>query len=103
MDYHELNSMTVAQLRELAGGLEGLTGYTQMRKPQLLEAICKHQGIEMHEHHEVVGIDKRAIKAEIVQLKAQRDAARQAGDRLQLKRARAGIHRLKRQLRRATV
>ena len=62
MDYHELRAMTIAQLREVAAGVEGLTGYTQMRKEQLLETVCEHLGIPLHEHHEVVGINKAAIK-----------------------------------------
>jgi hypothetical protein len=103
MDFHELNGMTVAQLREVAEGIEGLTGYTQMRKPQLLELICKHENIVMHEHHDVVGIDKRSIKRRIRELKHQRDAALEAHDHQELKRVRRHILKLKRQIRRATV
>jgi hypothetical protein len=103
MDFHELKVMTVAQLREVAEGIEGLTGYTQMRKPQLLELICKHQNIKMHEHHEVVGIDKGAIKRQIRELKQQRDAALDAHDHAELRRVRRHIHKLKRRIRRATV
>jgi hypothetical protein len=103
MDFHELNGMTVAQLREVAEGIEGLTGYTQMRKPQLLELICKHQNIVMHQHHDVVGIDKRGIKRRIRELKDQRDAALEARDHQELKRVRRHIHKLKRQIRRATL
>ena len=103
MDFHELNVMTVGQLREVAESIEGLTGYTQMRKQQLLEQICRHLDIEMHEHHDVVGVNKGAIKREIRELKQQRDAALEAHDRDELRRVRRHIHRLKRQIRRATV
>jgi hypothetical protein len=103
MDYHELKHKTVAELREIAAGLEGLTGYTQMRKEQVLEAICRHQGIEMHAHHVVAGIDKASIKQSIRALKAKRDEAIAAHDGIALKRVRRKIHRLKRELHRATV
>ncbi len=48
-------------------------------------------------------MDKAAIKARIRELKAQRDEALAAGDSVQLKRVRRKIHRLKRQLHKATV
>jgi hypothetical protein len=103
MDFHELRVMTIGQLREVAEGVEGLTGYTQMRKQQLLEEICRHLGIQMHDHHDVVGIDKTTLKRQIRELKQQRDAALDAHDHDELKRVRRHIHRLKRQIRRATV
>jgi hypothetical protein len=103
MDFHELKVMTIAQLREVAEGIEGLTGYTQMRKHQLLELICQQLNIQMHEHHDVVGIDKKGIKKKIRELKHQRDAALEAHDHEELRRVRRHIHRLKREIRRATV
>jgi hypothetical protein len=103
MDFHELRVMTIAQLREVAEGIEDLTGYTQMRKQELLELICRHLNIQMHEHHDVVDIDKRGIKRQIQELKRQRDAALEVHDHDELKRVRRHIHRLKRQIRRATV
>ena len=66
-------------------------------------AICKALNIEMHEHHEVVGIDKAVIKSRIKALKTKRDEAISAHDRAALKKARRGIHRLKRQIHKATV
>ncbi len=103
MDYHELKHKTVAELRDIAAGVEGVTGYTQMRKEQLLEAICRQQGIDMHEHHVAVGIDKTSIKQRIRALKAKRDEAIAGHDELALKRVRRQIHRLKRRLHQATV
>jgi hypothetical protein len=103
MDYHELKHKTVAELREIAAGLEGLTGFTQMRKEQVLAAICRHQGIEMHEHHVATGIDKASIKQGIRALRAKRDEAIAAHDAVALKRVRRRIHRLKRRLHRAAV
>ena len=103
--FEELKQMTMAQLREIAKGLEheAVRGYSQMNKDHLLPAVCKALGVEMHAHHEVVGIDKRAIKAQIKALKAERDKALEAHDHAQLKVIRRKIHRCKRQIRSATV
>jgi len=103
MDFHELSSKTIAELREVAQGIEGLTGYTQMRKPQLLELLCRQLGIEMHEHHEVVGVDKAAVKREIRSLRRRRDEVLASADKSELPRIRRQINRLKGRLRRATV
>ena len=103
MDFHELRLKTIDELREIAGGIEGLGGYTQMRKQDLLTQICQHLNIPMHDQHNVRGIDKVAVKRQIRQLKGQRDAALEAHDHDELKRVRRQIHRLKRQIRRAIV
>ena len=103
MDYHGLRMMTVDQLREVAKGIEGLTGYSQMHKEPLLALICKELGIAMHEQHDVVGVDKTAVKARIRELKLERAAALEVHDRVRTKRVRSQIHHLKRKLRQATV
>ncbi len=101
----ELKRKTVAQLREIAEGIEheAVQGHTQMNKDHLLTALCQALGVDMHEHHQVVGIDKRAIKTEIKDLKKQRDQALEAHDRAELKSIRRQIHALKRKIHRATV
>ena len=103
--YEELHKKTIAQLREIAAGIEDerLQGHSQLHKEQLLPILCEVLGIEAHAHHEVVGIEKSTIKADIRQLKARRDAALEAHDTDELKRVRRRIHRLKGRLRRATV
>lgn len=103
--HHELKHKTLAELREIAKDIEheAVQGYTQLNKEHLVVAICKALNIEMHEHHDVVGIDKAAIKSRIKELKKKRDAAIAAHDRAQLKLARRGIHRLKRRIHKATV
>jgi hypothetical protein len=106
MDYtfEQLKHKTVAELREIAKGNEheALQGYTQLNKEHLLVALSKALGIK-HEHHEVVGVDKASIKARIREMKKKRDEALSAHDHAQLKVARRTIHRLKRQIHKATV
>lgn len=104
-DYHELKHTRIGDLRKIAEGLdhEALQGYTQFHKEDLLKAICSALKIEMQEHHDVVGIDKAAIKKQIGELKALRDEAIRAKDRKEIKSVRRRIHHLKRTIRRATV
>src|SRR5262249_58182229 len=62
--YHELKGKTIQELREIAKSVENhdaVQGYSQLNKDHLLPALCKALGIESHEHHDVVGIDKPAI------------------------------------------
>jgi hypothetical protein len=102
--FEELKHKTVADLREMAKGIEheAVQGYTQMNKDHLLVALSRALGIQ-HEHHEVIGVDKASIKSRIRQLKAKRQDALAAHDHAQLKAVRRNIHRLKRQIHKATV
>ena len=103
--YDELKHKTVAQLREIASGLEheAVKGASQMNKEHLLGALCTALGIDMHIHHQAKGIDKSELKAKIRDLKKQRDGALAAHDHKQLKVVRREIHHLKRMIHRATV
>ena len=103
--HQELKHKTLAELRDIAKDLdhEAVQGYTQLNKEHLVVAICKALNIDIHEHHDVVGIDKAAIKTRIKALKTKRDEALNAHDHAALKKARRGIHRLKRQIHKATV
>jgi predicted nucleotide-binding protein len=102
--YEELKDNTVAQLREIASGIEhdAVKGYTQLRKDEIIHGICTALGIEETVHHEVVGLNKAAIKKKIRALKQERDAALEAHDSAQLKFVRRRIHRLKRSIHKAT-
>ena len=103
--YEELKHKTLAELRDIAKGIEqheAVQGYTQLNKEHLVGALAKALGIQ-HTHHDVVGIDKGSIKARIRELKTQRAAAIEAHDHAQLKTVRRTIHRLKRQIHKATV
>ena len=103
--FEELKHKRVADLRTIAEGIdhEGLQGYTTMHKEPLVLALCTALGIEAHEHHEVKGVDKSAVKTQIRDLKGKRNEALEAHDRKELKRIRREMHGLKRTLRKATV
>ena len=103
--YEELKHKTVAELRDIAKDIdhEAVKGATQMNKDHLLKGLCTALGIEMHEHHEVVGIDKAAIKVKIRALRKKRDEILAAKERKELGGVLRQIHALKRTLRRATV
>ncbi|HEX9627977.1 MAG TPA: hypothetical protein VGA00_13645 [Acidiferrobacterales bacterium] len=103
--YEELKHKTVAELREIAAGLEheAVQGYSQLNKDHLLTALCTALGIDTHVHHEVVGIDKAEVKGRIRALKKDRDAALAAKDHAKLRGILRRIHSLKRGMRRAMV
>lgn len=103
--YEELKHKTVAQLREIAHGIEheAVKGYTQLNKERLIAAICKALNIDMYAHHHVEGINKVEVKSKLNALKKQRDEALAARDHRQLKAVRREMHSLKVKLHRATV
>ncbi len=95
--YEELKGKTVAELREIAR--DAVQGSSQMNKEHLLPALCRALGVDMHGHHEVHGIDKTGIKAQMRQLKEQRDRAVETHDRARLKAIRRQLHHLNHQIR----
>src|SRR5262245_851981 len=98
--YEELHKMTVDALREIAKGLgpDAVKGYSQLNKAHLLTALCKALGIEAHAHHEVKGLDKAKVKAQLRALKAKRGEAVAAHDHDLLKQIRRQRHRLNRRI-----
>jgi hypothetical protein len=103
--FEELKKKTVAELREIAAESdhEALKGFSQLNKEHLLVAFAKALNLDTRGHHEVKGLNKAEIKAQIRELKKQRDEALSSHDHGQLKEARRKIHRLKRMIHRATV
>jgi len=101
--YDQLSVLTVAQLREIAKGIEheAVHGFSTMHKEKLLPAICVALGIEAHKHHLAVGINKSQIKGEIKKLKTKRDTALAAKDHAEYKKILREIHHLKNKLRQA--
>jgi hypothetical protein len=100
----ELRHKNIAELREMAKGLEheAVQGYTQLNKEHLVIALAKALGIQ-HTHHDVIGVDKAQIKKRIRELKVKREGALSAHNHAELKAVRRNIHRLKRQIHKATV
>ena len=99
--YHELKGKTIQELRDIAKDVQhdAVQGYSQMNKEHLLPALCTALHVPIHEHHDVVGIDKPAIKAKMRELKQKRAAAIDAHDHDALKIVRRQMHRLNRQIR----
>lgn len=106
--YQELKKKTVAQMREIAKGIQhdAVKGYSQLNKEHLLIGLCTALGIDHRVHHVAHGIDKAKIKGQIKQLKKERESILAAGaekDRKKLQIVRKKIHRLKRILRKASL
>lgn len=100
--YHELKEKTIQELRDIAKGVENheaVQGFSQLNKEHLLPALCKALGVDTHEHHQVVGIDKPALKAKMRELKLQRQTALDAHDAAKLKSIRRQLHHYNRQIR----
>ncbi len=100
--FHELKEKTIEDLRAIAKTAENqdaVKGYSQMNKQHLLPALCKALGIDTREHHDVIGINKPAIKAQMRELKKERDSALEAHDHRTLKGIRRHLHSLNRQIR----
>lgn len=100
--YEELHKKTVAELRDIAKGIEheAVQGYTQMNKEHLIPAICKALGIEAHPHHHVeAGFDKSAIKARMRMLKVERDKAIATKDAARVRALRRELHTLNHRIR----
>jgi len=102
--YDELHKKTIAELREIAKGLEdeALKGFTQMNKEHLLPLLAKALKVEMHPHAVAAGV-RREMKAKVRQLKKKQREALKAKTYDKLPALRQGIHNLKRELRKTIV
>ena len=107
--YDDLKAMTIADLREIARGLQpALQGYTQMNQEHLLPALCAALGVDTHHHHRHAHrhhhgahqvFDKPTMKATLRTLKTERARALDAHDGHALHDIRRRIHALKHRLR----
>ena len=101
--FEQLKHKTVAELRDIAKGNEHEALRVHLaQQGTLARCVIDSAGIKQ-QHQDVVGVDKAAIKSRIKEIKKTRDEALAAHDHSQLKVARRTIHRLKRQLHKATV
>jgi hypothetical protein len=103
--YEELKKKTVAELREIAAGVddEAVQGYSQLNKEHLLVALCKALKIDTHAHRAAAISNKKDFKNSIKALKDKRNEAIAAHDHAALKHIRRKIHFMKRELHKATV
>ncbi|MDD8011892.1 MAG: hypothetical protein PHX05_00240 [Acidobacteriota bacterium] len=101
----DLKKKTVAELREIAATIENdaVKGHSQMNKEHLLVALCKALNIDMREHHQVVGLNRAQVKANIRRMKEKLAAAIAAKDKKQISYCHRQIHRQKRNIHKATV
>ncbi len=102
--YDELHAKTIAELREIAKGLdaEAVKGFSQMNKDHLLPVLAKALKIEMHPHAVVASV-RRDLKAKVRQLKKKQREALKAKTYDKLPALRQGIHNLKRELRKTII
>lgn len=102
--YDELHKKTIAELREIAKGIEdeSLKDFSQMNKEHLLPLLCKALKVEMHPHAVAAGM-RRGLKAKVRQLKKRQRDALKAKEHAKLPALRRGIHNLKRELRKTIV
>jgi hypothetical protein len=97
-----LDRMTAKELREVALGLEGIVGVHAMNKSELLAAVKKAKGIK-DEKKRQTSVDVRTIKVKIRELRSQKEALKEAGDKKKMKILRRRINRLKKKTRRAAM
>jgi hypothetical protein len=97
-----LEKMTTTDLRELAKGLEGVSGVHAMKKEELIEALRKSKGIKA-EKEKKARASVHALKKQIRTMKAKRAEAIAARDRRLATIFRRRISRLKKKTRRAAA
>jgi hypothetical protein len=97
-----LDRMTAKELREVALGLEGIVGVHAMNKSELLAAVKKAKGI-VDEKKRQTSVDVRTIKRKIRELRSQKEAVKEAGDKKKMKILRRRINRLKKKTRRVAL
>jgi len=97
-----LDRMTAKELREMALGLEGIVGVHAMNKSELVAAIKKAKGIKDDKKRQT-SVDVRTIKLKIRELRSQKEALKEAGEKGKIKILRRRINRLKKKTRRAAM
>jgi protein-arginine kinase activator protein McsA len=97
-----LEKMTTTDLRELAKGLEGVSGVHGMKKQALIDALRKSKGLEV-EKVKKASASVHSLKQQIRSMKAKRAAAIEAKDRKLATLIRRRISRLKKKTRRAAA
>lgn len=105
MDYHDLEKMTVIQLREEAKKFPDLKGVTAMKKEELMHILVERLGIVVPEKKKAAApapTDKTALRRKIAELRAAKAAAQAERDRKRTALLRRRIHAVKRRLRKVS-
>lgn len=97
-----LDRMTAKELREMALGIEGIVGVHAMNKNELIAAIKKAKGI-VDEKKRETSVDVRSIKKKIRELRSEKEAMKEAGEKEKVQLLRRRISRLKKKTRRAVA
>ena len=103
-----LDKMTAKELREVAAKIPGVTGVHAMKKEELLKTVKEHRGIKDEKpvkkkktKKEKKGSTRSELKTKIIELKQQKNAAREAKDARQVHILRRRISRMKKMTRKA--
>ncbi|MCB2193012.1 MAG: transcription termination factor Rho [Deltaproteobacteria bacterium] len=95
--------MTAKELREYGLQIGNIVGVHSMNKEELLKAIKEAIGIDDESGTKLFAKEIAKVKAEIKELKAGRDKARDEGDKKQVEILRKRIGRLKKKTRRLSA
>ncbi len=103
-----LDKMTAPELREVAKQIPGVTGVSAMKKADLLSIIKEHRGIKDEEPAKKTTkksgkapLSPKELKLKIVQLREEKEKARDAKDKVKLEILRRRINRIKKKTRKA--
>jgi hypothetical protein len=102
MDYHELEKMTVIQLREEAKRFPDLKGVTAMKKEELVHVLVERLGIAVPDKKKKAGrvsLDKSDLKKKIAALQEAKAAAQAEHNRKRTDVLRRRIHAFRRRVR----
>jgi hypothetical protein len=97
-----LDKMTAKELRELALGIEGISGVHAMNKAELIAAVKQAKGI-VDEKKRQTSVDVRTIKLRIRELRREKEAMIEAREKGKVKILRRRINRMKKKTRRAAL
>ena len=92
-----LEKMTAKELRDVALTIPDISGAHGMNKTELISAIKESRGIV--EEKKEKGSDIRELKKKIVQLKEDKKAAQESGDKKQIEIMRKKLSRIKKKTR----
>jgi len=97
-----LDRMTAKELREMALQIQGIVGVHAMNKNELVAAIKEAKGI-VDEKKRQTTVDVRVIKQKIRELRSQKTALKESGEKGKVITLRRRISRLKKKTRRVNV